>query len=264
MALNASMVYHSMVNHAKIRDFFRDFATPYSIRFFGIAFAPKTRFLFSQRNILMDNLGIDYVLDIGANIGQFALELRRSGFEGNILSVEPLSDPFRILQKNFGRDDFWAGRNLLIGEQCKSARIEKWGESSTASVLKVTDETLKTHQYLNSRGFEISEMKTLECFINSEKQLSNSSNIFLKLDVQGYEEHILATLPAVANRISVIQLETSLSKIYEGGSYLSSTAALLDMSNYTVVTVMTERFQKKTLRALDTDLIAVRNDLLPK
>jgi FkbM family methyltransferase len=264
MALNALMVYPSMVNSAKFRDFFRDFATPYSIRFFGIAFAPKTRFLFSQRNILMENLGVDYVLDIGANIGQFALELRRSGFEGKILSVEPLSDPFRILQNNFGSDDFWTGRSLLIGEQCKSARIEKWGDSSTASVLQVADETLKNHQYLNSRGFEISEMKTLECFINSEQELSTSSNIFLKLDVQGYEEHILATLPAVAHRISIIQLETSLSKIYEGGSHLSSTAALLDMLNYTVVSVMTERFQKKTLRALDTDLIAVRNDLLPE
>ena len=42
---------------------------------------------------------IDLVLDVGANQGQFASEIRRSGYTGNIVSFEPLSKAHSKLLK---------------------------------------------------------------------------------------------------------------------------------------------------------------------
>lgn len=251
-----------MVSLQKYRNFARDVLTPYSIRHLGIAFAPQTRFLFSQRGLILKRLKVDCVIDVGANIGQFAKEMRRTGYKGRLVSVEPLNEPYLQLKRNFRKDKLWTGKQFLIGEECRLARIEQWGDSSTSSVLEVSEEVLLTHSYLRSRGSEEHQMKTLECFLNSDFDLEEFSNIFVKIDVQGYEDQVLFTLPLISHLISVIQLEASLLDIYTGGSKLDSTFNLLNSAGYTVVTVMTERFHKENLCALDTDLIAVRNDLL--
>lgn len=42
---------------------------------------------------------VDAVFDIGANSGQYSIGLRRAGFRGRIISFEPLSGPFSLLEK---------------------------------------------------------------------------------------------------------------------------------------------------------------------
>jgi hypothetical protein len=52
----------------------------------------------ARRRDLLRTLGIDLVLDVGANVGQYASDLRRdAGFEGRIRSFKPTRDAFRTL-----------------------------------------------------------------------------------------------------------------------------------------------------------------------
>ena len=41
---------------------------------------------------------IECILDIGANIGQYAEYLRQIGFKNDIISFEPLNDAYEILK----------------------------------------------------------------------------------------------------------------------------------------------------------------------
>ena len=50
-----------------------------------------------------DAFGIDLVFDVGANTGQFASEIRDSGFNGRIVSFEPLSSAHRQRMKSAPR-----------------------------------------------------------------------------------------------------------------------------------------------------------------
>jgi hypothetical protein len=41
--------------------------------------------------------GVDLVLDVGANTCQFAEEIRRESYSGELVSFEPLFRPFKTL-----------------------------------------------------------------------------------------------------------------------------------------------------------------------
>ena len=41
--------------------------------------------------------GVDLVIDVGANEGQYGESLRRRGYRGEIRSFEPASETFRVL-----------------------------------------------------------------------------------------------------------------------------------------------------------------------
>ena len=44
-------------------------------------------------------INTDVLLDIGANTGQFASEVRKKGYNGKIISFEPLADARKNLRK---------------------------------------------------------------------------------------------------------------------------------------------------------------------
>jgi len=54
----------------------------------------KERARYSPMRRLLEHMkryGVDVVLDVGANVGQYGRSLRKDGFRGEILSFEPLS-----------------------------------------------------------------------------------------------------------------------------------------------------------------------------
>lgn len=54
---------------------------------------------------LISENDIEFVIDIGANVGQFALDLRKAGYLGEILFFEPVSNTFVILRRKVVIDE---------------------------------------------------------------------------------------------------------------------------------------------------------------
>jgi len=55
----------------------------------------------------MKKVKTNIVFDVGANTGQFSMDLRQKGFNGKIISFEPLSSAWGQLIKNASKDKNW-------------------------------------------------------------------------------------------------------------------------------------------------------------
>ena len=63
----------------------------------------------------MEYFKINKILDIGANIGQYAQAMREQGFQGDIISFEPVSKAFEYLKSQVKKDHKWKIYNMAIG-----------------------------------------------------------------------------------------------------------------------------------------------------
>ena len=168
---------------------------------------------------LLHHYKIDCVVDVGANSGGFATSLRQLGYEGRLISFEPLRDPYELLRQKAASDDQWQTLRVAIGDAKKEVQVNVSGNSAlSSSILPM----LQTHERAapNSRyvGIESVQQDTLDSLL-PELGVDLSSRTFLKVDVQGYEGSVLEGCTQLFEKGAFVgmQLELSLVALYEGG-----------------------------------------------
>src|SRR5437868_5326335 len=60
---------------------------------------------------------ITTVFDVGANRGEYGWELREMGFDGKIVSFEPLKDAYALLAASAKSDPRWQVVNIGLGDR---------------------------------------------------------------------------------------------------------------------------------------------------
>ena len=63
-------------------------------------------------NDFLEKQSVSLVLDVGANVGQWANEIRESGYAKKIISFEPLSSAFSVLSSSCSKDNLWTCKKL--------------------------------------------------------------------------------------------------------------------------------------------------------
>jgi FkbM family methyltransferase len=99
--------------------------------------SPRIGFLQS-----LQNFDIDLIMDVGANVGQFALELRSIGYAGKIVSFEPITTSYTELCHTAARDPNWeVYRRCAVGDFDGEIQINIARNSVSSSILPM----LKSH-----------------------------------------------------------------------------------------------------------------------
>jgi FkbM family methyltransferase len=160
---------------------------------------------------------VDAVFDIGANSGQYSNGLRRAGFKGRIISFEPLSGPFSLLEKNASKDPLWDYRRCALGDIDGTISVNVAGNagesSSVLPMLKRHQDAYPPANYIATEDVPIYRLDTV-----APEILRSTDVTFLKIDVQGFEKHVLAGGKSTVNdRCVGMQLELSFLPLYEGG-----------------------------------------------
>jgi FkbM family methyltransferase len=179
---------------------------------------------FHERNIayLIARHRIDLVLDVGAHEGGFGEQLRRCGYRGRIVSFEPVSELHAKLALTAKPDPAWrVAPPLALGATGGTAPINVHEESSISSFLP-----LERMPYADAAPTRIAPHRRETVQVARlddiyDKYVPAGATALLKLDVQGFEDQVLAGATESLNRVAAVLIEVSLVPLYTGQkSYL--------------------------------------------
>ncbi len=195
---------------------------------------------------------IDTVIDIGANNGQTRDYLRFGGYQGNIISVEPLPSLQDTLQSKAKGDARWSVLPALaVGDQDGTCMMNVSEASDMSSALPSSAELMSALP--KTRVVEQVEvpMKTLDTLL--EDLNLEDKNVFVKMDTQGYEMRILQNAPKALKSVVGLQLELSLFELYEGETLYDDIIAFLKSYGFSAHMIVENNFSRKLNRQLQVD-----------
>lgn len=212
-------------------------------RFGGKSFAlidkkRRTEVWFSYRAQLtwiIERFGIDLVIDVGANEGQFARNLRRF-YSGEIISFEPVSSAFEKLTAIASADPHWHVHKLALGSQEGTGIINVSRETKFSSLLKANDYCVRRFGdgTVGTREEAVS-IYTLDKLLDEVALDVEGKHLFVKMDTQGYDTEVFKGLGNKLQHVAALQSEVSLIPVYENMPHWTESIAVYERAGFGVV-----------------------------
>ena len=182
----------------------------FELRRFSVEHSENARFI----SMLKTNK-VNLIFDVGANAGQFGVLLREIGFDGKIISFEPLSDAREILLNISKNDPLWQiALQTAIGEENGEIEIQIAGNSQSSSVLDMLETHVRAAPDSKYIGKEKVALRTLDSIASD--YMDSNSIAFIKIDTQGYETQVMNGAKKLMSQIVGLQVEISLVPLYKG------------------------------------------------
>lgn len=164
---------------------------------------------------ILQEQNINVVLDVGANVGQFARWIRDAGYTGKIVSFEPLSDAHQKLSQMAKRDSQWiVAPRMALGSVLGSIDIHVARNGVSSSILPM----LAAHKDAAPDSSYVETQSVVLNRLDDVYSLSQEDRLLLKVDVQGYEKAVLDGSVRLLKNCRAVIIEMSLVPLYEGQS----------------------------------------------
>lgn len=201
--------------------------------------------------------GIDMVLDVGANKGQFGRGLREHGFRGYIVSFEPLGAAHMALEEASRGDARWyVAPRMAIGAESGEIWINVAGNSVSSSILPMLERHSAAAPTSSYVGIEPVPMMTLDDA--ARPYLDGFGAVFVKIDTQGYESAVLDGAGAILAMARGVQLELSSTPLYQGQELIHSLLERLYSIGFSLWMVSPAFTDPATRRQLQVDATLFR------
>ena len=217
-----------------------------------------TKYSFSEKKLIstfLNEMKIDSVIDIGANSGQFALEIRAAGWSGELLSLEPQVAHYEFLKKIMKNDLKFKALNIGVGGEEISFKTQNISDNFglSSSFLR------PSLDFFSESGisFEAADKSIEVVPISNVLSFVSGKNVLIKSDTQGYERFIFDTqsFQEVRNNCAGIYIESSFERLYEDSWEISECLNFFYNHDFVLWGVFPKVFDKKTNRILEADLL---------
>jgi FkbM family methyltransferase len=162
--------------------------------------------------IWISSLGINTVIDIGANIGQFAMKIHAILPNASIFSFEPLEESFKQLQTNLRSVSKFRAFHCALGDSNTTEAMHRNEFAPSSSLLPMTEVHKKAFPFTVHETRETVEVRRLD---DVAGDLCLQDNILVKIDVQGYEDKVILGGERLIARAKLIVVEVSFQALYE-------------------------------------------------
>lgn len=205
---------------------------------------------------------INLVFDIGANTGQFARDIRQAGYHERIVSFEPLRSARAKLLIAAKQDSAWNVHDqAALGDSAGEALIHVAANSVSSSVLPMLESHVSAAPESVYVGIERVPIQRLDD-IASYYLSPASSNLFIKIDAQGFEWQILDGAPDALRHARGLLCELSLVPLYEGQRLWREMVDRLHDEGFGLWAVQRGFTDSATGQSLQMDGIFLRHDAL--
>jgi FkbM family methyltransferase len=209
-----------------------------------------------KRARLLNHYGVDQIFDVGASSGGYARELREFGYRGNIVSFEPLTEPYARLQATAALDARWTAVNLALGAATTTAPMHVAANSASSSLLPMNDAHRRAAPWAAYIGEQEVSVTRLDDIFHEYRQ---GRVPFLKMDVQGYEEQVLEGATLSLRVVRGVQLEMSLVPLYGHAWMLTEAVLYLEEAGFHLVSLEPGFYDHQTGQLLQADGIFMRS-----
>lgn len=219
---------------------------------------------FPDQVSLLQNIEVRTIFDLGANVGDIAVEYRKLFPQSRVYAFEPLPDLLEILQRKVSGDPCVHIQPVAVSDSLGKTTFHVNAKSDTSSLLE-TDLSQVPDSYhavqRTERRIEV-PIVTLDSFCG-EHSIEHID--ILKLDIQGAEHAALrgASRLLSEQRIGIIYTEAFMLPFYKDQPLLGDICKLLAQFGYQIHNFYNLSFSGNSGRCTWMDVIFVSPKLLP-
>jgi len=177
---------------------------------------------------LLADLGVECVLDVGGHYGEYARLLRTIGYQGRIVSFEPIRANYDRMVTAMRFDGCWTGLPIALGDEPGELPINVTVASDLSSFLAPSAAS-------RALGFPSrvlrTEMVKVERLDDMLPRLGlETGRLYLKLDTQGFDGAVLRGATRALELVVGLQTEVAVTPLYDGMTlFPASIQPLLDL-----------------------------------
>jgi len=205
---------------------------------------------------LMQRYDINLVLDVGANVGQYSRNLIRNGYQGRIVSFEPLPDAYKTLNESRWGFANWQTEPFALGDQDSVQTLNVAGNSMSSSLREMLPnhvEAAPESAYVDSCDVSVRRLDSV-----IDRYLREGDRCYMKLDVQGHEHLVLKGASGCLDSITAIQMELSMEPLYEGQSMWQQAIESMEKLGFQMMLLSPGFCDRRTGLMLQADVIFMR------
>jgi FkbM family methyltransferase len=165
----------------------------------------------------LERYGVELVIDVGANVGQFGLALRAIGYRGRILSFEPFDEAYRALARTAEQDAGWDAVNVALDDAEGARELAVMRSSVFSSFHTPASNQGATAGFADQNVVDHRQevdIRRLDAVLDERSLRPLLGRTLLKSDTQGHDRHVLEGLD-YAEEVALLQIELSAIPVYE-------------------------------------------------
>lgn len=214
---------------------------------------------------LLEQLDIDCVLDIGANQGQYGQMLRSIGYQGYIVSFEPVKQSYRALSAVASQDSQWITYRLALGATNHQTQINLFDNSFLNSCLPPNPDRELFWGEMISHRQETIEVRTLDSIYPVVvTQVGSDRRLLVKIDTQGFDLEVVKGGEATLGRALCIQSEVAFAPIYQHNPTYNQVLETFAALGFHVTNFFPNLGEDRGLAAVDMDCFMIARRALAR